>query len=245
MKTKKRKIIEFNFGIIIIAIAVTVIAITMLKYSVEGEKDMPYVVKQMVTISTANGKNIPTEENKWNIDIYQNNDIYIEIVRNTKYKTNEVLKNIKIESIQVEPTGAYTPKVYIPDIKSTNMFEYIQENEISKEISYTIESSQNIKERKITTEGGILALSICIPELGKYQGNEEKMTYDGTLLKKIGITKQDITTNVKFNLIIETESSKKYKAEIEVTLPEEDITQIGIDKKENTTLENIIFKRIN
>ena len=245
MKTKKRKVVELNLGIIIVAIAITVIAITMLKYNVEGEKDMPYILKQMVIISTANGINTPTDENKWNINIYQNNDIYLEISRNTEYKSNETLKSVKIEDIQITPTEKYTPKIYIPDIDSAETFEYVQENEISEEINYAIDATQNIKERKITTEGGILALSVCIPKLGTYQGNDEKMTYDGTLLKRIGINKEDITTNLKFDLIIETESSKKYKAQISLTLPQEDITQTGIQKIENAELNNIVFKRAN
>lgn len=245
MKTKKRKVVELNLGIIIVAIAITVIAITMLKYNVEGEKDMPYILKQMVIISTANGINTPTDENKWNINIYQNNDIYLEISRNTEYKSNETLKSVKIENIQIIPTEKYTPKIYIPDIDGAETFEYVQENEISEEINYAIDVTQNIKERKITTEGGILALSVCIPKLGTYQGNDEKMTYDGTLLKRIGINKEDITTNLKFDLIIETESSKKYKAQISLTLPQEDITQTGIQKIENAELNNIVFKRAN
>lgn len=61
MKTQKRKIIELNLGVIVVVIAITVIAITMLKYNVEGEKDMPYVLKQMVIVSTANGINTPEE----------------------------------------------------------------------------------------------------------------------------------------------------------------------------------------
>ena len=34
MKTQKRKVIELNLGVIVVAIAITVIAITMLKYQV-------------------------------------------------------------------------------------------------------------------------------------------------------------------------------------------------------------------
>lgn len=245
MKTKKRKVVELNLGIIVVAIAITVIAITMLKYNVEGEKDMPYIIKQMVIISTANGENTQTDENKWNINIYQNNDIYLEIARNTEYKSNETLKSVRIENIQITPNEKYTPKIYTPDNESSEMFKYVQENEVLGDINYAIDTTQNIKERKITTEGGILALSVCTTELGIYQGNDEKMRYDGTLLNRIGITKENITTKLKFNLIIETESSKKYKAEISLTLPEEDITQTGIQKRENTEVNDIIFKRIN
>lgn len=245
MKSKKRKTIEFNIGIFVIAIAITVIAITLLKYQVEGEKDMPYVLKQMVLISTANGTNTPSEEYKWNIDIYQNTDIYFEIARNTEYKTNENIKNVKIQNINITPNSNFTPNAYIPSTEGTEMFSYTEQNLAGTEIEYTIDKNKDAKTRKLTTEGGILALSFCIPNIGVYQGNDDKISYDGTLLNKIGITKEQISYNVSFSLIIETESDKKYKADINLELPPEDITQTGIIKIENEELTDLVFKRIN
>ena len=206
---------------------------------------MPYILKEMLIISKANVNNKPTDDYKWNINIYQNTDIYLEIARNTEHKSNEVLKSVKIEDIQITSNEKYTPQAYIPAGEGTEMFNYTDESKITNQIEYTIENTQNIKERKLTTEGGILALSICIPEIGTYQGNDDKITYDGTLLNKIGITKEQINTNLKFNLIIETESNKTYKAEIDLNIPQEDITQTGINKVENIDLTDIVFKRIN
>ncbi len=245
MKSKKRKTIEFNIGIFIVAIAITVIAITLLKYQVEGEKDMPYVFKQMVLISTANGENTPNDEYKWNINVYQNTDIYFEIARNTEYKTNENIKNVKIQDINIVQKSEFKPNAYIPSAEGTEMFNYTDENIAGQEIEYTIDKNKDAKTRKLTTEGGIIALSFCIPNIGVYQGNDDKISYDGTLLSKIGITKDQISYNVSFSLIIETESNKQYKADINLELPPEDITQTGIIKIENEELTDLVFKRIN
>lgn len=245
MKTQKRKVIELNLGVLIVAIVVTVIAITLLKYYVEGEKDMPYRVTKMVTISTANGQNNQTEEYKWNIDVYQNTDIYFEITRNSEYKTNENIKNIKIEEIQINSKGKFTPNAYMPTKNEENeIFTYTNENMVNSEISYMVDKTKDVQTRKITSEGGVIALSFCIPRIGTYQGNDDKITYDGTLLDKLGIKIEDISYEVKFNLIIQTESDKKYKAEITLELPQENIIQKGIVKSEDTELKNVVFKRI-
>lgn len=244
MKTQKRKIVELNLGVIIVVIAITVIAITMLKYHVEGEKDMPYAVKQMVIISTANGTNTQTEAYKWNIDIYQNTDIYFDIQRNNNHKLNENLKSISIENIQITQNGKYDLNAYFPSVDGENVFKYTDENIAKEKIEYLIDKNQNVKERKITSEGGIIALSFASVNLGTYRGNDDKIVYDGTLLNKIGITNEDITNEVKFNLVIETESNKKYKAEINFTLPQEDITKEGIITIKDTELEDIVFKRM-
>ena len=91
----------------------------------------------------------------------------------------------------------------------------------------------------------IIAISFCNPNIATYIGNEDKMTYDGTLLNKVGITLEQIKATIKFDLILETSSGKKYKAEINLQTPEEDITQTGIVINEDTDLKNIVFKRSN
>lgn len=245
MKTKKRKTLEIS-GIIIIAVIITtIIAITLLKYNVEGETDMPYILKKMVVISTANGTNTEKEINKWNIEIYQNTDIYFDIERNEEHKSSENIKNIRIENIKINGSEKYTPKAYMPSEGTEQMFNYTDENVIQKELIYVVDKNKDTKNKKITTEGGIVAISFCNSNIANYQGTDEKISYDGTLLKKVGITIEEIKSQIQFDLILETETGKKYKAEINLEVPEEDITETGINIKEDTELENIIFKRTN
>lgn len=243
MKTKKRKAIEISGIIVIAVILITAIAVILLKYNVEGESNMPYIVKKMVVISTANGINTPTEQMKWNIKINQNTDIYFEIERNESHWSTENIKNVKIQNIKIS-NNKYTPKPYQPSADSGNMFNYTENNIIQREIIYEVDKNKDTKNKKITTEGGIVAISFCNTNIGEYQGNSEKITYDGTLLKKIGITYEEIKTNIQFDLVLETVNGKKYKAEIKLDLPEEDITEKGIIKNEDTELKNVVFKRV-
>ena len=244
MKTKKRKAIEISGIIIIAVIILTIVSVILLKYNVEGETDLPYTIKQMVIISTANGKNEYTSDsaNKWHVDIYQNTDIFFDIERNDSHKSTESIKNIVIENIQIEQENL---KPYMPSSEGEGNFKYTENNIIQDSLIYEVDKNKDLKNKKITTEGGIIAISFCNTEIGKYIGNEDKITYDGTLLKKLGLTIEDIKTNVKFDLILETEANKKYKAEISLDIPEEDITEIGISKIIDTELKSIVFKRIN
>ncbi len=242
MKTKKRKAIEISGIIIIAVIILTIVGIILLKYHVEGETDLPYTIKQMVIISSANGKNEITEENKWNVDVYQNTDIYFDIERNDEHKWAESIKNVTIENIQINKEDL---KPYMPSNEGEENFTYTDNNIIEDKIIYEVDKNKDLKNKKITTEGGIIAISFCNSNIGKYVGNEDKITYDGTLLKKLGLTFEDIKTIIKFDLIVETEAGKKYKAEIDLDIPKEDITEIGISKITDTELKTIVFKRIN
>lgn len=245
MKDKKRKKLEISGIIIVVVILITIIAITLLKYNVEGEKDMPYVLKKMVVISTANGTNNTTDENKWNININQNTDIYFDIERNTEHKSTDNIKNIKIQNIKITGTEKYTPKAYMPSAETDSMFNYTENNIIEKELIYEVDKDKDTQNKKITTEGGIVAISFCNANIATYQGNEDKITYDGTLLKKVGITMQEIKATIQFDLILETTTGKKYKAEINLEIPSEDITEKGIIINEDTELKNVVFKRKN
>ena len=50
--------------------------------------------------------------------------------------------------------------------------------------------------------------------------------------------------DINFDIVIEMESKKKYKATLNVQLPLESLIQEGIVQKEITDFNNIIFKRI-
>lgn len=140
--------------------------------------------------------------------------------------------------------GKYNLQAYMPSKEGEEIFNYTEENVALEKIEYTIDKNKNIKERNVTSEGGIVALSFASLNIGTYKGNDDKISYDGTLLNKIGVINDEIKNEVKFNLIIETESNKNYKAEITLELPQGDILSEGIITIKDTELQNVVFKRI-
>ena len=55
---------------------VALVAAIMIRYQVEGDQNMPFNLSKMVIVSTAEG--VEAEgKNKWNFNVYQNNDVYI------------------------------------------------------------------------------------------------------------------------------------------------------------------------
>ena len=82
-KDKKEKLkLAITLALIIIAfcIAITI----MLKYSQEGETNMPFNLSEIIVVSSAEGvtKAENPENYKWNLDIMQYNDIYLHIEKN-------------------------------------------------------------------------------------------------------------------------------------------------------------------
>ena len=65
--------------VIILAVLMFILGITILKYNVEGETNMPFKVSKISMVSTVNGQDVENSDKKWDISVIQNNDIYVYI----------------------------------------------------------------------------------------------------------------------------------------------------------------------
>lgn len=91
-RDNKKKVIKISLFILVIVIIISVIGILLMKYNVEGETNLPFELKEVLVISSADANEMENKEKRWNLEILQNNDIYIEIKKNNKYNGNEELK---------------------------------------------------------------------------------------------------------------------------------------------------------
>ena len=85
-KERKKQIAKLSVAITILAIIIILVVTVMIRYQVEGDKNMPFNLSKIILISTAEGYESEDEENeseeRWNFDIHQNNDMYFYIDKN-------------------------------------------------------------------------------------------------------------------------------------------------------------------
>ena len=79
-ESSKKEKIKAAIAICIVLIIIIFSVIVAIIYQIEGEPNMPFKISKLRVISTAEGieNNIDGDE-KWNFNILQSNDIYIEI----------------------------------------------------------------------------------------------------------------------------------------------------------------------
>ena len=77
-KEKKKQIIKLCVAITTFAIILLLVGITMIRYQVEGDKNMPFNLSKIIVVSNAEGQETDGKK-KWNFKIYQNNYVYIYI----------------------------------------------------------------------------------------------------------------------------------------------------------------------
>ena len=217
---KVKSVIRFFIVVFVLTLIITIICLLMLKYSVEGENNMPFELSQLIVVSTAEGIDADGGENTWNFNLVQNNDIYLYISKNKNYKDTEIIKNITLNNFKIE-NGPQIGKLvmYRPSEADDKVYEYKEEYIMNNEIIYKGSEFTNAKNLEVANQGGIIILRLCNNEIGKYSLDGETISHDGTILKRAGLKYEDIICKVSFDITIELASGVKFIGNISLDLP--------------------------
>lgn len=245
MNLKSPVIIKRCIFIGIVLLFILFACYIMLRYNVEGEKQMPFNIEKILVVSTVAGKSMETENpTQWKVNVNQNNDVYLYIQKDDN--KNGVLKNITIENFQISKKSSKGKNViYRPTGELANLYDKSEQNYINDKIVYEGSTIDNLKTLEISNQGGILGFRISNEELGTFtSGEEEEIQFDSSLLTKIGLKLEDVKFSAAFDIIIETEDNVKYKSTINMDLPADGLIEKGRAELKITDFSNVVFKRV-
>ena len=228
---------------IIIVFIITIVSLMKLKYEVEGEINMPFNLSRIMVVSSAEGIQKEGTENIWDLELLQNNDIYLEITKNPEYKKTELIDKIILDNFRIEEKPLKGKMILLEPTENEGQL-YDINKEVEK-IEFTGSQTTNIKNLEIANQGGRIQFRYANYDLGNYTSNEqEEIVHDGTILQKLSITSEELKAKVSFDITIKLVSEKQYKATISLELPIDDVVQEGTTSLEKTDMEDVIFKRI-
>lgn len=240
----KKRIIHIYVIIFIVVIILLITAAIMFKYHVEGEQNLPFNLKKINVISTAESDITQDEQGTWHAGILQKNDIYFVIEKNINYKKEEAIKRISFENFKVEKTNEQMVIDFFRPTTSVSTYNYSDEYKIQNSLELLGEMSTNVETLQINNQGGTIGFSVTANNIGEYVFKEnEKLPSDGRLLAIAGVEKENINFTISFDLIIETESNHKFKSNISLNLPTGNILEDGLGTLEDTEMKNVVFKR--
>lgn len=239
----KTKSFHICMIIVIIVVILFVVGLLVLRYSVEGETNMPFDLSKIVIISTQEGVDDGQTNTRWSFDVHQSNDIYLYIDKNDGYDKTEIIKSVRVDNFQIEAKNTDNIKLYKPDATEENLIFQYNDDDIIQSLEYTGDVESDLKNLKISNQGGIIAFRCSNNNVAKYQSDEEEINHS-ELLKKAGVTEEDLKVNLTFQLTITLESGKEYQAEIKTELPTGNVIEEGSSSTEMTDLQDVIFKRI-
>lgn len=240
----KEKIFKKCLFAAFLVILFTVVISIMLKYDVEGEKELPFSISKILIISTVDGSLNEDTENIWNIGITQVNDLYMYIDKTIKDE-EQTIKEIKIENFIVNKNpNKGKLKILRPTGEIANLYTHSQQDYLNDKIVYTGGTIDDLKSLEISNNGGILGFRVAVEELGNYISNEdEEITYDGKLLSNLGVTIPEISFDISFDVIITTSENISFKGTINLNMPIDTVIEEGSSSKEITDFSNVVFKR--
>ena len=210
-KEVKKRILKKYIFISFLLIAISVSILLMVKYNVEGEKNLPLELNKIIIKSTINAQS-NASENLWDLNLEQNNDIYIYFKKNDKVETK--VESIKISNIKIEKAkNIGNLEVLLPtsnDIKTN--YKNSTENYLDKEIEYAANTSDNMEKQEFCQDGGMIAFRISNKDLANYISNEDtEIQYNGMLLDKAQISQDDIKLKATMDITLIVSEKEKYK----------------------------------
>lgn len=238
----RKTFIKKYIAIFVIAIIAIIILSVMIKYSVEGETNIPFKISKIMIISTAGGIEKENSTNKWDLNLLQSNDIYIDIIKNKNYNEEEIIDKIIINNFKIESEPIKGKLTLYRPSNSKVVFSNKEEYKIDNELIYIGSETSDIENLKIANQGGLVLLRYVNEDLGNYSSDEEEIRHDGTLLRKIGLSNEEIKFSVSFDIWIELKSGKKYKTTQELEMPMGNLIQEGTTSYQINENE-IVFKR--
>ena len=239
----KTKSFHICMIIVIIVVILFIVGMLALRYSVGGETNMPFNLSKIAFISTQEGIDDGQTNTRWSFDVHQSNDIYLYIDKNDAYDKTEIIKSVRVDNFQTEAKNTENIKLYKPNAQEENVIFKYNDEDIIQSLEYTGDVESDLKNLKIANQGGIIAFRCSNNNVTKYQSDEEEINH-GELLKKAGVSEEDLKINLTFHLTITLESGKEYQAEVKTELPTGKVIEEGSASAEITDLEDIVFKRI-
>ncbi len=238
----KTKSFHICMIMVIIVLILFVVGLLVLRYNVEGETNMPFNLSKIAIISTQEGMDDGQTNTRWSFDVHQSNDIYLYIDKNDAYDKTEIIKSVRVDNFQIEAKNQDNVKLYKPDATEENVIFQYNDEDMIQSLEYTGDVESDLKNLKISNQGGIIAFRCSNNNVTKYQSDEEEVNHS-ELLKKAGITEEELKINLTFNLTITLESGKEYQAEIKTELPTGNVVEEGNTSTEITDLKDVVFKR--
>lgn len=249
LKEKIKQVIVLLIIVITFGITLSI----MFKYKTEGENKLPFNLSKIMIVSSAEAesKEENPNNNKWNLDINQYNDIYIEIAKNEEYSTfaygsnsqYTYIKSVKIENINISTPKKGTIYKYMPYSQENKLFSYEDNYEIKDSLTFNGAEANNTKQLQISNQGGTVLFRIVNKDVSEFVSDgDDEISYDGTLLSKTGVTLEDVKVNVSFDIVIETDKTT-YRGKISFVLPCGSIETDGVSQQVITDFSNVVFKR--
>lgn len=125
METDIKEKIKASIAFTVVLLLIITTILIVIKYSVEGETNMPFKLSKIVIGSMVVSSDNIIENDSLENEIIQNNGLYFEIKKNEKYTKDAMIESVVIDNIQIKKNPIKgNVQVYIPNTTQNKQFTY-------------------------------------------------------------------------------------------------------------------------
>ena len=210
----------------------------------ENLRNSPFKINKIVLYSSAYGENKNTrfQKSNWILDIYQYTDIALYV------DCSEAIKNLCISNF-----SSKVGNLYYLDSTKFGTGKISKNYEINPSIDFTILNYSNA-ENTISYNTPIFFADGSNPITLKFVNmieknfiieNNEKLKFDGSLLKRTNVKIENLKTNIYFDINIKNYNNEEYYTTINLSIPIKNNSSNIFNGSilENKTNQNIVFLR--
>ena len=197
----------------------------------EKNQKTVFSINKIIFFSSSDSKSKSSSQSNFTIEnLYTYTDIAIFINNNSEeYTFENTLKSVKISNIKiVQPPTVGEPNLYYKSINDFAKIGWSEDNLIKGELEFNI-SSEDQTDLTTPTLYNNCANPITLSYINQNVKSDytildtlNPITYNGTLLKRCGVTLNSIKSSISFEIFIENNQNEKFRANIYMDIPYED-----------------------
>ncbi len=189
-----------------------------------------FSIDRIYLYSSADANSKETNKPIWDLDIFQFTDIALYINnRDEEGVTYEnTIKSLTIDNVKFNNLQSGNAKLYYKNVNDFAKLDINEENEIKDSMEFDIINSGDADYTKPVIYSNFqnpITLEYVNSEMKedtKISDITEPLTYDGSLLKKGGISLNSIKCNLSFRVTIVNNYNQKFIATVYIDIPLED-----------------------
>lgn len=181
-------------------------------------KSSPFKINKIILYSSGYGKNTNTkfQSSNWILDIYEYTDIALYV------DAKDAIKTLTISNFK-----SNSGNLYYLDSSRFGTEQILENFEIAPSLDFTVLNDDN-KENLINFNTPIFFADGSNPITLKYVNtiaknfvieNNEKLEFDGSLLKRVNPDLNSLKQNISFDVTIANYNNEKYSATINLNIP--------------------------
>lgn len=247
MKNKlkgKKTLIIITIAIVILTIAIGILSKQIVEKQISRKKFENVVldferknqktifsIDKIIFFSSSDSKTKTSSKTNFTIEnLYTYTDMAIFINNNSDDNTLEnTLKSVKITNIKItQNPNVGQPNLYYKSINNFAKSDWNEENIIKDELEFKI-SQEDQTDLSTPTLYNNCANPITLSYINQniktdytILDTSNPITYNGTLLKRCGVTLNSIKSSIAFEILIENNKNEKFRANIYFDIPYED-----------------------